>query len=84
MAPRAALSVEDTARHRNHRGIVSPPRARCNAEPEQLDEVVRTIEVRGVKKVSEPRRREIGRDLFIEDPDGYTVEIFEGPTPLHA
>jgi catechol 2,3-dioxygenase-like lactoylglutathione lyase family enzyme len=46
-------------------------------DPEQFDEAVRTIEAEGVKKVSEPGRREIGRYVFIEDLDGYVVEIFE-------
>ncbi len=46
-------------------------------DPEQFDEALRTIEEASVKKVSEPSRREIGRYIFIEDPDGYTVEIFE-------
>lgn len=46
-------------------------------EPERFDEAVRSIEAAGVKKISEPSRREIGRYIFIEDPDGYVVEIFE-------
>ncbi len=50
--------------------------------PEQFDEAVRTIEAKSVKKVSEPSRREMGRYIFIEDPDGYTVEIFECKSPL--
>ena len=53
-------------------------------EPEQFDEAVRTIEEKEVKKVSEPSRREIGRYIFIEDLDGYTVEIFECLTPPYA
>jgi catechol 2,3-dioxygenase-like lactoylglutathione lyase family enzyme len=53
-------------------------------EPEQFDAALRTIEERAVKKVSEPSRREIGRYIFIEDPDGYTVEIFECLTPPFA
>ena len=53
-------------------------------DPEQFDEAVRTIEERSVKKVSEPSRREIGRYIFIEDPDGYTVEIFECLSPPYA
>lgn len=51
-------------------------------EPEQFDEAVRTIEEKGIKKVSEPGKRNIGRYIFIEDPDGYTVEIFEYLSPL--
>ena len=46
-------------------------------DPEQFDEALRTIEEMRIKKVSEPSRREIGRYIFIEDPDGYAVEIFE-------
>ncbi len=53
-------------------------------DQEQLDGAVRTIEERSVKKVSEPSRREIGRYIFIEDPDGYTVEIFECLSPPYA
>jgi len=46
-------------------------------DPEQFDAAVRTIEERSIKKVSEPGKRNIGRYIFIEDPDGYAVEIFE-------
>ncbi len=53
-------------------------------DPEHFDEAVRTIEEKAVKKVSEPSRREIGRYIFIEDPDGYTVEIFECLSPPFA
>ena len=49
---------------------------------EQFDEAVRTIEEKSVKKVSEPSERSIGRYIFIEDPDGYTVEIFEFLSPV--
>ena len=45
--------------------------------PEQFDAALRTIEENSIKKVSEPGRRSIGRFIFIEDLDGYTVEIFE-------
>jgi len=45
--------------------------------PEQFDLAVRAIEEKSVSKVSDPGRRDIGRYIFIEDPDGYTVEIFE-------
>ena len=51
-------------------------------DPEQFDAAVRTIEERSVKKISEPSRRNIGRYIFIEDPDGYTVEIFEYLQPI--
>lgn len=53
-------------------------------EPEQFDEALATIEEKDVKRVSEPSRRSIGRYIFIEDPDGYTVEIFECLTPPYA
>ncbi len=46
-------------------------------DPEQFDAALRTIEEKSVKKVSEPSRRGIGRYIFIEDPDGYAIEIFE-------
>ncbi len=52
--------------------------------PEQFDEAVKTIEERSVKKVSEPGRRSIGRYVFIEDPDGYVVEVFECLKPPYA
>ena len=45
--------------------------------PDQFDVAVHTIEEKSVKKISEPSKRSIGRYIFIEDPDGYTVEIFE-------
>ncbi len=53
-------------------------------EPEQFDAALRTIEEESVKKVSEPSRRGIGRYIFIEDLDGYTVEIFECLSPPYA
>ena len=53
-------------------------------DPEQFDAALRTIEEKSVKKVSEPGRRGIGRYIFIEDPDGYTVEIFECLSPPYA
>ncbi len=53
-------------------------------EPEQFDAALRTIEEKSVKKVSEPSRREIGRYIFIEDLDGYTIEIFECLSPPYA
>ncbi len=53
-------------------------------DPEQFDAAVRTIEEKSVEKVSEPGRREIGRYIFIADPDGYTLEIFECLTPPFA
>ncbi len=53
-------------------------------DPEQFDAALRTIEEKSVKKVSEPSRRDTGRYIFIEDLDGYTVEIFEYLSPLYA
>ncbi len=53
-------------------------------DPEQFDAALRTIEEKSVKKVSEPSKRDIGRYIFIEDLDGYTVEIFECLSPLYA
>ncbi len=53
-------------------------------DPEQFDAALRTIEEKSVKKVSEPGRRGIGRYIFIEDLDGYTVEIFECLSPPYA
>ena len=50
--------------------------------PEQFDEAVRTIEEKGIMKVSEPGRRDIGRYIFIEDLDGYTIEVFEYLSPI--
>jgi len=51
-------------------------------EPKQFDEALRTIEEKSIKKVSEPGKRDIGRYIFIEDLDGYTVELFEYLSPL--
>ncbi len=53
-------------------------------DPEQFDAALRTIEEKSVKKVSEPGRRGVGRYIFIEDPDGYTIEIFECLSPPYA
>ena len=53
-------------------------------DPDQFDAALRTIEEKSVKKVSEPSRRSIGRYIFIEDLDGYAVEIFECLSPPYA
>ncbi len=53
-------------------------------DPEQFDAALRTIEEKSVRKVLEPSRRGIGRYIFIEDPDGYTIEIFECLSPPYA
>ena len=52
--------------------------------PDHFDAALRTIEEKSVKKASEPGKRGIGRYIFIEDPDGYTIEIFECLSPLYA
>ena len=46
-------------------------------EPEQFDAALEVIEARGVQVVGGPSERPIGRYVFIEDLEGYTVEIFE-------
>lgn len=53
-------------------------------DPGQFDAAVKTIREKSVKTVSEPGERSIGRYIFIEDPDGYTVEIFECLSPPYA
>ena len=53
-------------------------------DPEQFDAALLAIEEKSIKKVSEPSRRGIGRYIFIEDPDGYTIEIFECLSPPYA
>ena len=50
--------------------------------PDQFDAALHTIKEKSVEKVSEPGKRNIGRYIFIEDPDGYVVEIFECLSPL--
>ncbi len=52
--------------------------------PDQFEAALRTIEEKSVKKVSEPSKRGTGRYNFIEDLDGYTIEIFECLSPLYA
>ena len=53
-------------------------------DPAQFDAALLTIEEKSVKKVSEPSKREIWRYIFIEDLDGYTIEIFECLAPPYA
>ena len=53
-------------------------------DPEQFDAALETIREKWVQTVSEPSERAIGRYIFIEDPDGYVVEIFECLTPPYA
>ena len=50
--------------------------------PDQFDAALRTIKEKLGEKVSEPGKRSIGRFIFIADPDGYVVEIFECLSPL--
>lgn len=50
--------------------------------PDQFDAALRTIKEKSVEKVLELSKRSIGRYIFIEDPDGYVVEIFERLSPL--
>ena len=52
-------------------------------EPAQFDAAVLTIEEKSIMKISEPSNRDIGRYIFIEDPDKYVVEIFENTSPSH-
>jgi catechol 2,3-dioxygenase-like lactoylglutathione lyase family enzyme len=52
-------------------------------EPAQFDAALATIEVKATPIVSGPGTRGEGRYVFIEDPDGYTVEIFECLAPAY-
>ena len=46
-------------------------------EPDQFDAALTTIQAKATPIVSGPGTRDQGRYVFIADPDGYTVEIFE-------
>ena len=46
-------------------------------EPDQFDAALSMIQAKATPIVSGPGRRDQGRYVFIADPDGYTVEIFE-------
>jgi catechol 2,3-dioxygenase-like lactoylglutathione lyase family enzyme len=46
-------------------------------EPDQFDAALSTIQAKATPIVSGPGTRDQGRYIFIADPDGYTVEIFE-------
>lgn len=46
-------------------------------EPAQFDSALDTIRAKGTPIVSGPGRRDQGRYVFVKDPNGYTVEIFE-------
>ena len=53
-------------------------------DPNQFNVALRTIEEKSVKKVSKPSKRGMGRYIFIEDPDDYTIEIFECLLPPYV
>jgi catechol 2,3-dioxygenase-like lactoylglutathione lyase family enzyme len=46
-------------------------------EPDPFDAALTTIQGKATPIVSGPGTRDQGRYVFIADPDGYTVEIFE-------
>ncbi len=46
-------------------------------EPSQFDAALQAIEAQATPIVSGPGTRDQGRYVFISDPDGYTVELFE-------
>lgn len=46
-------------------------------DPSQFDAALQTIEANATPIVSGPGSRDQGRYVFISDPDGYTVELFE-------
>lgn len=50
-------------------------------EPSQFDAALTTIEAKATPIVSGPGTRDQGCYVFIADPDGYTVEIFECLSP---
>lgn len=50
-------------------------------EPTQFDAALQTIEAKATPIVSGPGTRDQGRYVFISDPDGYTVELFECRLP---
>ena len=50
-------------------------------EPGQFDAALQTIEANATLIVSGPGTRDQGRYVFISDPDGYTVELFECRLP---
>lgn len=47
----------------------------------QFDAALQTIEAKATPIVSGPGSRDQGRYVFISDPDGYTVELFECRLP---
>ena len=69
-------SPVESARNRMHFGFM--------VDPEQFDAALRTIEEKSIRLSSEPGERSIGRFVFIEDPDGYIVEIFECLSPPYV
>ena len=50
-------------------------------DPAQFDTALQTIEAKDTPIVSGPGTRDQGRYVFISDPDGYTVELFECQLP---
>jgi len=80
-------STDMIALNRSEVGVVSGRKSMhfgFMVDPEQFDAALRTIAEQAVKKVSEPSSRGIGRYVFIEDLDGYTIEIFECLSPPYA
>ena len=50
-------------------------------DPSQFDAALQTIESKATPIVSGPGERDQGRYVFISDPNGYTVELFECLSP---
>ena len=46
-------------------------------DPAQFDVALDAIQAKAMPVVSGPATRDLGRYVFVEDPNGYTVEIFE-------
>lgn len=62
-------TVIESSRDRMHFGFT--------VEADQFDEALRLVEEHSIPIVAGPDERETGRYVFLEDPEGYTVEIFE-------
>jgi len=52
-------------------------------DPAQFDVALDVIQAKATLVVSGPGTRGEGRWVFVEDPNGYTVEIFECLTPAY-
>ncbi len=52
-------------------------------EPAQFDVALDAIQAKATLVVSGPSTRGEGRYIFVEDPNGYTVEIFECLSPAY-